>query len=225
MILENRLQMQNPMKITFQQIMPAPLASIQHAPDSIWGREVVLEPGKKIMLNASSGKGKSTFTNVIFGLRKDFQGKLYYNEQDTAAFTPEQWIEIRQSKISVVFQDLQLFPELSVKDNLHLKNDLKHVYTDKELLHFLALLEIENKWEQPCGLLSMGQQQRVAIIRALCQPFEWLILDEPFSHLDVENSQRCLKLIDQRCNELNAGFVLTTLGENHDFTYDQELKL
>lgn len=213
------------MDITFQKIMPQPLASIQHGPESIWGNEVVLKHRKKIMLNASSGKGKSTFTNVIFGLRKDFEGKLLYYEKDTAQFSPEDWTEIRKSKVSVVFQDLQLFPTLTVKENLHLKNDLCHVFSDMELIQMLAALEIDNKWEQKCGLLSMGQQQRVAIIRALCQPFEWLILDEPFSHLDYDNSQRALKLIDARCNQLHAGFVLTTLGESHDFNYDQEIKL
>lgn len=213
------------MDITFQNIMPRPLASIQHGADSIWGNEILLKQGKKIMLNASSGKGKSTFTNVIFGLRKDFEGKLLFDQRDTVGFSPEDWTEIRKNKISVVFQDLQLFPTLTVKENLHLKNDLCKVFTDKELLEMLTALEIDNKWEQSAGLLSMGQQQRVAIIRALCQPFEWLILDEPFSHLDYENNQRCLKLINDRCNILNAGFVLTTLGENHDFNYDQEIKL
>jgi ABC-type phosphate/phosphonate transport system ATPase subunit len=89
----------------------------------------------------------------------------------------------------------------------------------------LEALEIDNKWEQKCGLLSMGQQQRVAIIRALCQPFEWLILDEPFSHLDIENTQRSLKLIDERCNHLKAGFVLTSLGDRHEYNYDDEIKL
>lgn len=213
------------MDITFQRIMPQPLASIQHGADSIWGNEVVLKHRRKIMLNAASGKGKSTFTNVIFGIRKDFEGKLLYDQIDTEEFTPEDWTKIRQSKISVVFQDLQLFPSLTVKENLHLKNDLSHVFTDAELLQMLTSLEIENKWDQQCGLLSMGQQQRVAIIRALCQPFEWLILDEPFSHLDHANSQRCLKLINDRCDAIGAGFVLTTLGDSYDFNYDQEIKL
>jgi ABC-type Mn2+/Zn2+ transport system ATPase subunit len=86
-------------------------------------------------------------------------------------------------------------------------------------------LEIDNKWNQVCGLLSMGQQQRVAIIRALCQPFEWLILDEPFSHLDEVNTQRCLKLINEQTDAMQAGFVLTSLGDSHQFSYHYELKL
>lgn len=213
------------MDIYLRNIMPKPLASIQHGKDSIWGHEIQLEAAKKIMLNASSGKGKSTFTNTIFGLRKDFEGSLYFDTQNTADFTPMDWTEIRKSKISVVFQDLQLFYNLSVRENLQLKNKLCDVFTETELKNLLQELEIENKWEQSCGLLSMGQQQRVAIIRAMCQPFEWLILDEPFSHLDTENGQRCLKIINKRCDELGAGFVLTTLGDDYGFTYDKELKL
>ncbi len=213
------------MDITFQNIMPQPLASMQHGAESIWGNHVVLKHGQKIILNASSGKGKSTFTNVVFGLRKDFEGKLLYDQANTAKYKPADWTEIRKNKISVVFQDLQLFPTLTVKENLLLKNDLCQVFTENELIQMLEALEIDNKCEQQCGLLSMGQQQRVAIIRALCQPFEWLILDEPFSHLDIENTQRSLKLIDERCNHLKAGFVLTSLGDRHGYNYDDEIKL
>lgn len=213
------------MDITFQNIMPKPLASIQHQKDSIWGNDFVLVQGKKILLNASSGKGKSTFTNLILGLRKDYEGKLLYDNRDTLEFTTDEWTTIRQKDISVVFQDLQLFPTLTVKENLQLKSNLTRAFNDEELLAMLRTLEIEDKWNQQCGLLSMGQQQRVAIIRALSQPFNWLILDEPFSHLDDANAQRSLKLINERCDQLQAGFVLTSLGDSHQFNYDQELKL
>jgi ABC-type lipoprotein export system ATPase subunit len=213
------------MNITFNKIMPKPLASIQHGATSIWGNYVELKAGKHILLNASSGKGKSTFTSTAIGLRKDYEGIIYYGDKDIKAFTPAEWTDIRQSKISVVFQDLQLFPNLSVADNLILKNSLSDVYSEKELKEMLEVLQIEDKWNQQCGLLSMGQQQRVAIIRALCQPFNWLILDEPFSHLDNANAKRALSLIVDRCKKLKAGFVLTTLGDHHDYTYDQELNL
>lgn len=213
------------MNIRFEQIMPIPLASIEHAADSIWGNNILFEQGKRTMLNASSGKGKSTFTHIVIGLRKDFNGKLFINEQDSKSFSPHQWTQIRKEKISVVYQDLQLFYNLSVKENLQIKNRLCHVFSDAELKQMLEKLEIDNKWEQSCGLLSMGQQQRVAIIRALCQPFEYLILDEPFSHLDKENSKRCLSLIEDRCTVLKAGFVLTSLGDRYDYSYDKELKL
>ncbi len=213
------------MRIVLDHIMPIPLASIQHGEDSIWGHFVEIDSTKKTLLNASSGKGKSTFTMTTIGLRKDYSGTLSYDGRDIKDFDSDQWTEIRQRKISVVFQDLQLFPTLSVGENLLLKNQLHEVYSEMELRDKLAELGIGDKWEQQCGLLSMGQQQRVAIIRALCQPFEILLLDEPFSHLDEENTQICLKMINERCDELKSGFVLTTLGDRHGFNYDKELKL
>ncbi len=213
------------MQIELQNLMPTPLASISHGAESIWGNNIVLENGKKILLNASSGKGKSTFTTTIFGLRNDYAGNLIFDQKNTKNLSVSDWTEIRKSKISVIFQDLQLFPSLTVEENLNLKNDLTNTFTKEELRNFLTVLDIESKWNQKCGLLSMGQQQRVAIIRALAQPFEWLIMDEPFSHLDEENTQKALKLIKERCEQINAGFVLTTLGDTHQFNYDYELKL
>lgn len=213
------------MNIVLNHIMPEPLASIKHSSESIWGNHVSLEAGKKILLNASSGKGKSTFTTTIAGLRNDYSGALTYDGKDIKTFGPDEWTSIRISKLSVVYQDLQLFPKLSVRENLNLKNSLTDVFSEVQLKQLLERLEIDNKWEQQCGLLSMGQQQRVAIVRAMAQPFTWLIMDEPFSHLDVENTKRSLDMIHERTTEQGAGFVLTTLGDSHGYAYDQELKL
>ncbi len=213
------------MNIVFNQVMPIPLASIAHSAESIWGNKIELNAGERVLLNASSGKGKSTFTFTSIGLRKDYSGVITYDGTDIKSFSPDDWTPIRQNKIAVVFQDLQLFPDLSVKDNLLLKNNLQNSVTEEKLKSQMEFLGIGDKWEQKCSLLSMGQQQRVAIIRALSQPFEWLIMDEPFSHLDKENALKSLKLITDRCDELGAGFVLTSLGDTYDFNFTRELKL
>ena len=224
MILEN-VQENQIMNIQLENIMPTPLASIEHGEHSIWGKDILLEAGKRIALNASSGKGKSTFTTIATGIRNDYSGTIRYDGKDIQDLRPDDWTKIRQRKISVVFQDLQLFPKLSVEENLLIKNRLTDTFTESELKELLEHLEIDNKWNQQCGLLSMGQQQRVAIVRAMAQPYEWLIMDEPFSHLDVENSQRALAIIHERTLAQGAGFVLTTLGDLHGYNYDQELKL
>ncbi len=213
------------MKITLNNVMPAPLASIAHNDKSIWGNFVELNDGKRIMLNASSGKGKSTFTTTTIGLRNDYSGEITYDNRNISSFSPNEWAEIRQTKIAVVFQDLQLFPKFTVKENLLVKNRLTNAFSELEIIQMLEELEIDDKWSQQCGILSMGQQQRVAIIRALLQPFTWLIMDEPFSHLDKENTARCLKMIHNRTINQNAGFVLTTLGEDYGYTFDYELNL
>ena len=213
------------MKITLDKVMPFPLASMQHGDNSIWGKHTELLPGNKVMLNASSGKGKTTFINTVLGIRSDFAGSVTFDAADSKNLSTSDWTNIRQRKISAIFQDLQLFPSVSVKENLLLKNNLSLTFTTKQILDLLDFIGIADKWEQQCGLLSMGQQQRVAIIRALCQPYEWLLMDEPFSHLDEDNTQRCLKLILDRCAELKSGFVLTSLGDYHGIQYDQTLML
>ncbi len=118
-----------------------------------------------------------------------------------------------------------MFPNLTVKENLLLKNSLTDYYEEKQLLEFVQKVQLEDKWEKHCGILSMGQQQRIAIIRSFLQPFEWLFLDEPFSHLDELNSTICLNLIDEEVSKRNAGFILASLGNKHGFTYDKQLKL
>lgn len=213
------------MKITFESVMPFPLASIKHGDNSIWNNKFTLEKGAKIVLNASSGKGKTTFTHILAGIRKDFEGEILFDAIPIKNFDPEKWALLRKNKIAFVFQDLQLFPKLTVAENLQLKNQLTNTFTDSDFKSFLDELDILDKWNVKCELLSMGQQQRVAIIRALAQPFEWLIMDEPFSHLDEVNTQKCLKLIDERATEIGAGFILTTLGDYHQFEYSRELNL
>ena len=192
--------------------MPAPLASIEHGKDSIWGNDIELKPGKKILLNASSGKGKSTFTTTIFGLRRDYTGTLSYDDKDTRNLTVDDWTKIRMEQISVVFQDLQLFPKLTVQENLILKNSLTDTFTEKELKTLLERLEIDNKWNQQCGLLSMGQQQRVAICRALiCRP-KVLLADEPTGALDQDTSKQLMHLLQ----ELNKNDGVTIFMITHD---------
>lgn len=213
------------MKITLHRVMPFPLSSMQHGEQSIWGKHIALTPGSKVLLNASSGKGKSTFINTVLGIRKDFTGEIDFDGKKITELDTTEWTNIRQTKISAIFQDLQLFPSLTVKENLLLKNELTKTYNEEQIRSFLEYIGIADKWDQQCGLLSMGQQQRVAIVRALCQPYEWLLMDEPFSHLDEENVQRCMKLIIDRTDELNSGFVLTTLGDDHGVQYDQTLML
>ena len=213
------------MDILFDKVMPYPLASIEHGSDSIWGKKFNLNTRSKVLLNASSGKGKSTFSSILFGIRTDFEGGLFFNNKNIKEFSNEEWTELRKSSIAIVFQDLQLFPDLTVEENLLLKNSLTNKFSVDEIKAMIDRLEIGDKWNQQCKFLSMGQQQRVAIVRALLQPFEWLILDEPFSHLDEVNSKICLDLINEICILNSAGFILTTLGSKHDFLYDDEIKL
>lgn len=213
------------MQIEFKNVIPKPLAEIEHSSESLWNRNVIFQSGKGIILNASSGKGKTTFVYSLLGLRSDFSGEILIENKNTKFFTESDWVELRQRKIAVVFQDLQLFHQLTIEQNLKLKAEFTGTFDRDSAFEKVAFLGLRDKWDQKCGVLSMGQQQRVAIVRALIQPFEWLVMDEPFSHLDKGNSDKCLELIIQRCKELRAGFILTTLDKKDDLKVDYEVKL
>jgi ABC-type lipoprotein export system ATPase subunit len=205
--------------LRFENIMPHPLKELQHGMQSIWGSDFELSFKDLTLLNASSGKGKTTFIHTIYGLRKDYVGNVYLKGHDIQNLSIDQWIDLRRNQLSVIFQDLQLIPQLSVEDNLKLKLDLGSDLTLDQIKEMLAALGLVDKWQQTCGTLSQGQQQRVAIIRALIPSFEYLLMDEPFSHLDDVNTNLALQMILNRCETLKTGCLLTTLGE----TYNNQL--
>ncbi len=209
------------MDIHFNQVVPTPLSSTKHKENSLWNKSVILEKGKKIVVEAPSGRGKSTLINLLFGIRKDYTGEIFLDGQLISNFSKATWSVYRKDKIAIVFQDLQLFPQLTVLENLQLKNDLTNHYTQAELVAFMDQVGLSEKLNEKCGNLSMGQQQRVAIIRAICQPFSWLLLDEPFSHLDADNAGICMGIINEACGKQQAGWVLTSLGTNVKSSYDQ----
>lgn len=213
------------MQIEFNKVLPKPLSEIVHSKESLWNSEVIFESGKRILLNASSGKGKTTFVHTLMGLRADFTGDILVDNKNTKSLSTDEWVELRKKKISVVYQDLQLFDQITVEENLRLKAELTGTFNSEDAIEKLSFLGLKDKWNQKCGFLSMGQQQRVAIIRALIQPFQWLVMDEPFSHLDNNNAELCKQLIQNRCDELKAGFILTTLDAKNNLSFDYEVKL
>ena len=213
------------MTIEFNNVLPFPLQDYDHGADSVWKNSFTLSFPKKVLLNASSGKGKSTFVNTLYGIRKDYTGEIKLDGKDISTLSLDEWIQLRRDKVSVVFQDLQLFPNLTVWENLKLKNDLTNHQSDERINEMLSILGIGDKQQQSCGTLSLGQQQRVAIIRSLLQPFELLLMDEPFSHLDEHNASLALDLINEETDRNEGGFILTTLGSHHGYQYQEELKL
>jgi len=132
---------------------------------------------------------------------------------------------MRKNVYSVIFQDLQLFPNLSTEENLRIKWDLGSDLKFDEVIEMLSKLGLGDKLNQSCGTLSQGQQQRVAIVRAMIPKFQYLLMDEPFSHLDEENTAIALELILNRCEHLNAGCFMTTLGETYNNKFNQMLYL
>jgi len=213
------------MILEFKSVLPFPLKDYLHSSESVWKNNFSLTFPQKVILNASSGKGKSTFINMVYGLRMDFEGLVLLDGKDISNYTLDEWVALRRMDLSVIFQDLQLFGDLTLLENLKLKNQLTNHKTETEISEMIELLGLTGKENQVCKTLSYGQQQRVAIIRALLQPFKLLLMDEPFSHLDEENTAIAFSLINTESDKNKAGYILTSLGSKHGYMFDQELKL
>ncbi len=208
------------MRIELQHIKPTYMSESEVAGSDIYLKpDVVFERGKKYMVCAKSGHGKTSLFNFIYGSNRSFNGKIDYHETSCDPFV------FRRDKLSYMFQDLRLFNELTALENIQLKNNLTHYKSEAEINGMLEALLPSEKKHQPVGTLSLGQRQRVAAIRALCQPFEFLLLDEPFSHIDHSNSQRVADLINKEVERQGAALIVTALDAIEYFDFDITLNL
>lgn len=191
----------------------------------VYSTACIFEKGKNYLINAASGKGKSTLLHIIYGIRNDYDGTVLLDGRDIRQFGLNDWAACRQHKLSMVFQDLRLFPQLTGLENIQLKNGQTHCASEAEIQDWAARLGMTPYLKQTAATLSYGQRQRIAILRALCQPFDFLLLDEPFSHLDEENTRLASALISEACEMRQAGLVLVSLGEEYFFSYHKKIDL
>lgn len=213
------------MKIEFNNIIPYPIKNEMSSSGELWGKKVEFNSSENTIIDAYSGKGKSTFTSLVAGLRFDYEGEILIDNRNIRSISKNDWSELRRLKIAFIFQDLQLFEKLTVEENLLIKNRLTDFKKEVEIKEFLDLFGLVNKWKQPCGTLSLGQQQRVAIIRALLQPADFLIMDEPFSHLDDNNINIALNLIKNQTLSNQTGVILTTLGQHYNIEWHKKIQI
>jgi len=213
------------MNIKLKNIAPHPLIGAFSPYGQIWEKVFIIEKGSKVHILAPSGSGKTTLVSLLYGLRKDFDGALLYNDENTALFDIDKWSSIRAKSIAVVFQDLQLLGDLTAMENIVLKNQLFNQFTVVQIEEMANELGILKKLNSICTNLSRGEQQRVAIIRSLCMPFDWIILDEPFSHLDEMNTKKAIALIDRVVANNKAGLIMANLFSDDHFDYVSQLKM
>lgn len=180
--------------------------------------QVLFERGRLYRICARSGHGKTSLLNFIYGASLAYEGTIRYHEAVASPF------ELRLRKLSYMFQDLALFPELTALENIRLKNDLTHHKSELEIRQMLELL-LPVRQDQPLRTLSLGQRQRVAAVRALCQPFEFLLLDEPFSHLDAGTAAAVASLMLGEVRRQGAGMIVTALDPTDLFPFDVTLNL
>jgi len=208
-------------------VVPAILAVRPSVGNSgVWGKVHQWKKGEYIKITAPSGTGKTTLVHILYGLRKDYTGKIEYEGKQLQLLKPNELATLRQLHWSVVFQDLKLFPNLTARENIELKRVLQNPVVAKEQIDEMAKqLGVWSILDQLAIHCSYGEQQRVSIIRALMQPFDFLIMDEPFSHLDNANKKIAAELINSECKKRNAGLIITDLDKDEHFDYQISLNL
>lgn len=211
--------------ITLDNTLPRVFASETIPHSEVWKSQISFSRGNLYLVEAASGGGKSSLCAYIFGARTDYEGRILFDTTDISTLPIDDWLELRRRHIAYLPQELSLFPELTAWENIQLKNRLTGYASDKMLNRWLEQLGIASRRDYPAARLSIGQQQRVAIIRAICQPFDFMLLDEPVSHLDAANNRIAADLITEEATRQGAAIISTSVGNHIDLNYTHRLHL
>lgn len=212
-------------KIQLKNTLPNVFASRTDIHSDIWLQDVEFEKDKLYLVEANSGTGKSSLCSFIYGYRKDYQGQILFDGEDTRAYSISKWTEMRKKHFALLWQELRMFPELTAMENVMIKNKLTGYQKKKQILEWFDMLGISDKIDSKMGIMSFGQQQRVAMIRTLCQPFDFVFVDEPISHLDDSNSAIMGEILTTEAKRQGAGIIATSIGKHMELPYDKIFKL
>ena len=184
-------------QITLSQVLPEVFRERTDLVSEVWRQELSLERGKHYLIEASSGAGKSSFCSFVYGWRGDYSGRIAFDGQDIRALSASAWGRIRRESLSFLFQDMRLFGELTAWDNVWIKNQLT------------------------------GHNARQTIdgyFEALCIA-DFLLLDEPISHLDEANGRTLAGLITAEATAQGASVIVTSVGKHLPLEYHHTYQL
>ncbi|HZH65596.1 MAG TPA: ATP-binding cassette domain-containing protein [Flavisolibacter sp.] len=207
------------MKLTIQDLLPTYFPESRKQNSEIWGQNLTFESGEMVKIVAPSGSGKTSLMHFLYGLRADYSGGILYNNLFIKNFTAEDFATQRKDTVSVVLQDMRLLPEQTVLQNLEIKRQLNPHHPKEKIAEMADRLGIGSKLNSLAKTCSYGEQQRVAIIRSLLQPFRFLLLDEPFSHLDNNNSLLAMNLMLEEAAARKAAIIFADLERIEFFPF------
>lgn len=211
--------------ICLHDVLPSVFVGREQISSEVWHQALVFEKGKSYLIEAASGTGKSSLCSFVYGYRRDYEGSISFDGHSARECSVQDWVNLRKNHISMLFQELRLFAELSASENVLIKNRLTDCKTEEQIKSWFAALGIADKWDVPVAKMSFGQQQRVAFVRALCQPYDFIFLDEPVSHLDRENAEVMKQILQEEVRQNGAGVVVTSIGQHLSLDYDKTIRL
>ncbi|MFH0821206.1 MAG: ABC transporter ATP-binding protein [Pseudomonadota bacterium] len=189
------------------------------------GVNLEAEEGQRIILLGKSGSGKSTFLNLVGGVDVPTTGRVMVNGRDLSAMSPAELALFRRREVGFVFQSFNLFSTLTVGENIMLPLQLLGIRDDAAAREMLTAVGLEGHWNKFPEQLSGGEQQRVAVARALVKKPRIVLADEPTGNLDLETGDAILELIHQSCGPGRATLIMATHSQDAVRFGDRTLRL
>jgi len=177
------------------------------------GIDLTITEGEFTALKGPSGCGKTTLLNLLGGLDQPTSGSILIDGTDITALSDNELIDFRLHNIGFVFQAYNLIPVLSATENVSFIMLLQDRPKEERLARAEQLLKavgLEGKEDKRPGQLSVGQQQRVAVARALASKPKFVLADEPTANLDSESTSKLLDIMEQLNAQENMTFVFAT---------------
>ena len=177
------------------------------------GVDITIKDGEMVAIIGKSGSGKSTLLNLLGGLDKATEGKVFYNDTDLSTLNDTKLSEFRLKNIGFVFQFFDLIPELTAEENVMFPAKLakKKETTESDLY---TALDITDRVKHYPSELSGGQQQRAAIARALINDPDVILCDEPTGNLDKASGEEVMNLLKRLNQEQNKTVIIVTHDES-----------
>ncbi|MFO7997860.1 MAG: ABC transporter ATP-binding protein [Bacteroidales bacterium] len=176
---------------------------------------LAFEEGEFTAIVGPSGSGKTTFLNMIGGLDKPTEGRIFIGNTEISALSDSKLIDFRGKNIGFVFQAYNLLPVLTAKENVSFIMLLQKAgkkQMEERARELMKQVGLEDKMDERPARLSGGQQQRVAVARALASRPRFILADEPTANLDTESAFRLLDIMARLNKEEN----ITLLFSTHD---------
>ncbi len=170
-----------------------------------------VEEGEFIAIIGPSGSGKSTLLHSIAGLEKPTSGNVYFYDKDIYKMNKKELTILRRQKIGIIYQFYNLIPTLNVEENITLPIELDRKKIDtKKLDEIIKFLGLEKRKKHLPNELSGGQQQKVAIGRALMINPTIILADEPTGNLDSKSSEEIMKVLKKANKDYKQTIIMIT---------------
>lgn len=186
------------------------------------GVNLTVNDGEFVVILGASGSGKSTLLNIISGLERADEGKVFYGDREITALNDKELTLFRRDEVGFVFQQYYLLPDMTVDKNVRMGADLAH---NKDYRKIIGAIGLEDKLHKYPRQLSGGEQQRVAVARALAKLPKVLFMDEPTGALDEKTGRQLLDYVLNLRKESGFTLIMVTHNSNIAETAETVVKL